>query len=201
MPATSSELSESGQDKNALRAAALSRRDALSAEIRAAAAETIAQRPFPVPLAEPGLIVSGYMPIRSELNPLPVLRALAESGARLALPVVAGRGKPLVMRAWTWGAPLERRQWGIREPGLECPEVAPDILLVPLAAFDRRGYRIGYGAGYYDMTISALLAQKPITTVGLAFAAQEIAQVPDLPHDEPLDFVMTERETIPTKNA
>lgn len=173
----------------------LARRDAIPPEERARAAETIARRGLPVPVA-PGLVVSGFMPIRSEINPLPLMRDLAQAGAMLALPVVAGRGRPLVMRAWPFGAPLQRGQWGIRQPGDDAPEARPDVLLVPLACFDRRGYRVGYGAGYYDMTLAALRAVKAVAAVGLAFAAQEVEAVPDFPYDQRLDFVLTERETI-----
>ncbi len=100
------------------------------------------------------------------------------------------------MRAYSFGDELARGQWGIREPKPEAPEVAPDILLVPLVAFDRAGHRIGYGAGYYDMTIAALRAKKPTLAVGLAFAAQEIREVPITPRDARLDLVLTEQETI-----
>jgi 5-formyltetrahydrofolate cyclo-ligase len=181
--------------KARLRREALARRDALPPPLRAAAAEAIATRPFPVAIA-PGTIVSGFMPMKSEINPLPLLRKLAEAGAALALPVVAGRGKPLVMRAWELGAPLASGVWGIRQPMPDASEVAPDILIVPLLAFDRRGHRIGYGAGYYDMTIAALRASKPIIAAGIAFAAQEIAEVPTTPRDARLDLVLTEREVI-----
>jgi len=181
--------------KAALRAAALARRDALPAAERMAAAETIAARPFPLPVA-PGTIVSGFFPMRSEINPLPLLRKLAGDGARLALPVIAGRGKPLVMRAWTIGDALASGQWGIREPKPSAPEVDPDILIVPLACFDRSGQRIGYGAGYFDMTIRRLRGLKPVTAVGIAFAAQEIDRVPATDRDEPLDLVLTERDVI-----
>jgi 5-formyltetrahydrofolate cyclo-ligase len=181
--------------KAALRRAALARRDALPAAERQAAAEAIAARPFPLAL-KPGVVVSGFMPLKSEINPLPLMRKLAGGGASLALPVVAGRGKPLVMRAYAIGEPLAAGVWGIREPKADAPEVEPDILLVPLLAFDRNGNRIGYGAGYYDMTIRALRAKKPITAVGLAFAAQEISEVPATPRDARLDLVLTEREVI-----
>ncbi|HEY0567405.1 MAG TPA: 5-formyltetrahydrofolate cyclo-ligase [Xanthobacteraceae bacterium] len=181
--------------KSALRLAALARRDALPAEERAAAAQTVAARTFPVALPS-GAIVSGYSPMKSEFNPVPLLRRLADAGAELALPVVAGRGKPLTMRAWRFGEPLAAGVWGIREPPPEAPEVLPDILLVPLAAFDRRGHRIGYGAGYYDMTISRLRALKDVTAIGLAFAAQEIDAVPYTTRDARLDLVLTEREVI-----
>jgi 5-formyltetrahydrofolate cyclo-ligase len=112
------------------------------------------------------------------------------------LPVVTGRGKPLIMRAWSFGQPLASGVWGIREPLADAPEVLPVVLLVPLLAFDRHGHRIGYGAGYYDMTITALRAQKRVTAVGLAFAAQEIERVPTTPHDARLDLVLTENEII-----
>jgi 5-formyltetrahydrofolate cyclo-ligase len=124
------------------------------------------------------------------------MRKFADGGARLALPAIAGRGKPLIMRAWSFGDPLKAGQWGIREPTADAAEVAPDILIVPLAAFDRAGHRIGYGAGYYDMTITALRAKKSVTAIGVAFAVQEIPQVPATPRDARLDLVLTERETI-----
>jgi 5-formyltetrahydrofolate cyclo-ligase len=134
--------------------------------------------------------------MKTEINPIPLLRKLHEAGAKLALPCIVGRGHPLIMRAWEFGAPLASGQWGIREPTTDAPEVAPDILIVPLVAFDRAGQRIGYGAGYYDMTIQALRAKKNIVAIGIAFAAQEIARIPATERDERLDLVLTERETI-----
>ena len=181
--------------KIGLRKAALARRDALPADMRAAAAQAIAARPFPMPVP-PGAIVSGFMPLKSEINPLPLMRTLADAGAKLALPVVAGKGRPLIMRAFTFRDVLASGVWGIREPKPEAPEVFPDILLVPLLAFDRSGHRIGYGAGYYDMTITALRARKSVAAVGIAFAAQEVAQVPSTPRDARLDLVLTENEVI-----
>src|SRR3972149_3559329 len=137
-----------------------------------------------------------YWPLRTEINPLPLLRKLGEAGAALALPVVAGRGKPLVMRAFAFGDPLAAGGGGIREPGPQAPEVFPDILIVPLLAFDRAGFRLGYGAGYYDLTIAKLRAMKPVAAIGIAFAAQEVGAVPHTPRDERLDLVLTEREVI-----
>jgi 5-formyltetrahydrofolate cyclo-ligase len=183
-----------------LRAAAQARRDALPAEERKTAAGTIASRTFPLAIAA-NVIVSGFMPLKSEINPLPLMQKLAEAGARLALPTIAGRGKPLIMRAWEFGAPLHRGQWGIREPKAEAPEVDPDILLVPLLAFDRAGFRIGYGAGYYDMTIHRLRGRKDVTAIGIAFAAQEVAKIPTTERDERLDLVLTEREVIDLRGA
>ena len=183
------------QLKAELRKSALARREAMPAAERQAAAGTVAGRPFPLPIS-PGVIVSGFSPLKSEINPLPLLRTLADAGARLALPVVAGRGQPLIMRAYTFGQELNSGVWGIREPKDDAPEVDPDILIVPLAAFDRRGNRIGYGAGYYDMTINRLRALKPITAVGIAYAAQEVPDVPVTERDARLDLVLTEREAI-----
>ena len=181
--------------KDVLRREAIARRDALLPAERAKAADIIATREFPVPVS-PGTTVSGFSPMKSEINPLPLLRRLADAGARLALPVVAGRGHPLIMRGWTFGERLASGVWGIREPGPQAPAVEPDILIVPLLAFDRRGHRIGYGAGYYDLTINALRARKSVTAVGIAFAAQEIEAVPATPRDARLDLVLTEREVI-----
>lgn len=183
-----------------LRAQALQRRDALAADIRAAAAEAVAERPFLVALAK-GAIVSGFFAIKTEINPMPLMRKLAGAGAQLALPVIAGRGRPLILRAWTFGDAMKRGPWGIREPEDSAAEVDPDIMLVPLAAFDRRGQRIGYGAGYYDMTIARIRATKRVVTIGLAFAAQEIERVPSTPLDQPLDLMLTEREVIDFRTA
>jgi 5-formyltetrahydrofolate cyclo-ligase len=184
--------------KTSLRRDAVARREAVPADIRRAGAEAIAGRKFPVCITAT-TIISGFMPLKSEINPLLLLKKLAEAGATLALPVVAGPGKPLIMRAWRWGEPLDEGVWGIREPKPEAPEVEPDILLVPLLAFDRAGNRIGYGAGYYDMTIARLRARKPVTAVGIAFAIQEVAAVPATPRDERLDLVLTEKEVIEIK--
>jgi 5-formyltetrahydrofolate cyclo-ligase len=183
------------QQKAVVRRAAMARRNALAPEERMAAALAVAERGLPVEVI-PGIIVSGFSPLQSEISPLPLLRRLADSGASLALPVVAGRGKPLIMRAWSFGAPLVSGVWGIREPPADAPELFPDILIVPLLAFDRSGHRIGYGAGYYDMTISCLRTMKPVMAIGIAFAAQEIAAVPATPRDARLDLVLTEYEAI-----
>jgi 5-formyltetrahydrofolate cyclo-ligase len=179
--------------KAIMRREAAARRDALPAPDRQQAAEAIAARAFPVAVP-PGAIVSGFMPLKSEINPLPLLRKLAEGGAKFALPVVAGKGQPLIMRAWTFGGPLASGVWGIREPMPDAPAVDPDILIVPLLAFDRRGHRLGYGAGYYDMVLRDLRARSPAPlAIGVAFAAQEVDEVPTGPRDQTLDAVVTEQ--------
>jgi 5-formyltetrahydrofolate cyclo-ligase len=178
-----------------LRKSSLARRDAIPAETRAAAAQAAAQIPLPIEIT-PGMVVSAYSPLKSELNPVPLMRRLADAGAQLALPVVAGSGKPLIMRAYAFGQPLDSGVWGIREPFPDAEEVYPDVLIVPLAAFDHKGHRIGYGAGYYDMTINRLRVLKHVVAIGFAYAAQKVAVVPTEPHDARLDYVLTEREVI-----
>ena len=186
--------------KSIVRKDAMIRRDAIPAAERAQAAEAIAARGLPLAI-KPGAIVSGFMPLKTEINPLPLMRKLEVAGAQLALPAIAGRGKPLVMRAFAFGDELASGQWGIREPKADAPEVAPDILLVPLLAFDRTGHRIGYGAGYYDMTIAKFRSVKPVIAVGIAFAAQEIGQVPVTARDARLDLVLTERDVIDLRGS
>jgi 5-formyltetrahydrofolate cyclo-ligase len=183
------------QRKAELRKEGRARREALPVEQQSAAAQAIAERGLPIPVKS-GDTVSGYSPLKFEISPLPLMRRFANVGAKLALPVIQGRGAPLIMRAWAFGETLGSGVWGIREPKPEAPEVFPDILIVPLLLFDRTGHRLGYGAGYYDMTIARLRAMKPVTAIGIAFAAQEIADVPKTPRDARLDLVLTEREII-----
>jgi 5-formyltetrahydrofolate cyclo-ligase len=177
--------------KAELRAIALAKRDALSDEHRAAAAEAVAKRRLPFEIA-PGMIVSGYSPIRSEIDPAPLMRKLAEQGVKLALPAVLARGKSLAFRAWSPDDRLMLGPLGILEPSPAAAEVIPDIMLVPLAAFDPLGHRIGYGAGHYDYTLAHLRKMKAIAAVGIGFAAQQIKAVPALAHDVALDYVLTE---------
>jgi 5-formyltetrahydrofolate cyclo-ligase len=181
--------------KAELRSAALAKRDALTGEERIAAAEKLAGRGFPLEIAS-GMVVSGYSPIRSEIDPVPLMRRLFNQGARLALPAVNARGQSLSFRAWSPGDRLMLGPLGIPEPSPAAAEVIPDIMLVPLAAFDRLGHRIGYGAGHYDYTFAHLRKTKTVTGIGLAFAAQEIKAIPALSHDVALDYVLTERKTF-----
>jgi 5-formyltetrahydrofolate cyclo-ligase len=183
------------RSKATLRAAALAARDALSSKHRAAAAETIAARGLPFEIG-PGTIVAGYSPIRSEIDPQPLMRKLASQGARLALPAVTARGQSLIFRAWSPGDRLMLGALGIPEPSPAAAELVPDVMLVPLAAFDRLGHRIGYGAGHYDFTFSHLRKTKPLLGVGLAFSAQEIEAIPALSHDVALDYVLTETKVL-----
>ena len=178
-----------------MRKAALDARDAMDVASRAAAGEKLAARGLPFEMA-PGVVVSGYSPIRSELDPVPLMQKLAAKGAKLALPAVLSRGRSLAFRAWSPGDRLTMGPLGILEPSPAMAELIPDIMLVPLAAFDRLGHRIGYGAGHYDFTLAHLRKMKPITAIGLGFAAQEIKAVPALAHDVALDYVLTEKKTF-----
>jgi 5-formyltetrahydrofolate cyclo-ligase len=192
MPANSS--------KAELRSAALAKRDALSDEERAAAAEAVAGRGLPFEITN-GTVVSGYSPIRNEIDPAPLMRKLAGLGVRLALPCVNARGQSLTFRAWSPSDRLMLGSLGIPEPSPAAAEVVPDIMLVPLAAFDRLGHRVGYGAGHYDYTFAHLRKAKPVIGIGLAFAAQEIKAVPALAHDVALDYVLTERKTFDFRSS
>jgi 5-formyltetrahydrofolate cyclo-ligase len=186
-------MSSGASPKNELRVAALARRDALSVQERAGAALAIVAR-IPSLDVTPSTIVAGYAPIRSEIDPVQLMQAFAARGATLAMPVISARNVSLVFRRWTPGDALVRGAFGISEPSATASEVVPDIVLVPLAAFDRAGHRIGYGAGYYDRTLAGLRRQKTIIAIGLAFAVQEIPQVPALSHDVRLDYVLTEAD-------
>jgi 5-formyltetrahydrofolate cyclo-ligase len=181
--------------KGDLRKTALDARDAMEEAARAAAGEKLATRGLPFEMA-PGTIVSGYSPIRSELDPAPLMQKLAGQGAKLALPAVLARGKSLMFRAWSPGDRLTMGPLGILEPSPAMAEIVPDVMLVPLAAFDRLGHRIGYGAGHYDFTLAHLRKLKPIIAIGLGFAAQEIKTVPALAHDVALDYVLTEKKAF-----
>ena len=178
--------------KAELRAEALRRRDGMGAGARAAASLVIATRLAKLSLP-PGP-VAAYWPIRSEADPRPAAALLRSLGRQILLPCVTGDG--LVFRVWNEGDLLVKAGLGLMEPAPEAAALAPSALLAPLAAFDRRGHRIGYGKGFYDRALAAL---GPVAAIGIAFAAQEIPLIPDEPHDHPLDFVVTEHELIDTR--
>jgi 5-formyltetrahydrofolate cyclo-ligase len=186
-------MSSEASSKNKLRVAVLARRDALSVQERASAARAIAARMPPLDLT-PSTVVAGYAPIRSEIDPAQLMQRFAAAGAALAMPAISARNAALAFRAWKLDDALVPGAFGISEPPATAGEVVPDIVLVPLVAFDRSGHRIGYGAGYYDRTLASLRRQKTVTAIGLAFAVQEIAQVPALPHDARLNYVLTETD-------
>ncbi len=149
------------------------------------------------------VVIAGYWPVRDEVNVLPLLEALhGRDDLKLALPVVGERNAPLLFRHWQPGMGLEKGVFGIPVPPPDAPVLTPSVLLVPLAAFDRAGHRLGYGGGYYDRTLAHLhqqaaarAAPRPIA-IGCAFAGQELEHIPVLPTDMRLDAVLTERGII-----
>ena len=140
---------------------------------------------------QPGSVVSGFAAIRDEINPADLMTWLHAEGFRLALPVMISKAQPLLMRAWTPGDALAAAQWGIAEPLDDKPEVEPDVVLVPLLAFDARGTRLGYGGGFYDRTLAKLRAKKPVVAVGIAYDEQKVDAVPAESYDQRLDWVLT----------
>ena len=140
-----------------------------------------------------GDVVSAYWPLRDELNIRKLLTALHAEGMICALPVVAGKAKPLVFRRWRPADALVSASFGLAEPSADAPTVDPRVLLVPLLAVDAVGNRLGYGAGYYDRTLQALRARGPVVAVGIAFEAQRVSAVPVDGYDQKLDWLVTEQ--------
>lgn len=181
--------------KDEARLAARALRDALTDPTgREAAAQAVADRVAALPL--PAGEVGGYWPLGSELDVRPALLGFRGAGRAVALPVSGPRGTALTFRDWDPALPLALGRYGILEPADDRPERWPTVILVPLLAFDRTGHRLGYGAGYYDRTLAALRARHPVVAVGCAFAVQEVPAVPAADHDERLDWIVTERETL-----
>lgn len=145
----------------------------------------------------PHFIIGGYVAFGSEIDPAPLIHVLRQRGHAIALPVVVEKGQPLLFRAYNPGSALVKNRYGIMEPDPAAAIVRPDILLVPLLAFDRQLYRLGYGGGYYDRSIRQLRAIKPIEALGLGFACQQVATVLHDEHDAPLDRIITEAEVFP----
>lgn len=182
-------------EKDALRAEMKVLREELAAR-DPDAGETLAEK-FPLKLLERyGPTVAVYLPIGSEIDPRPLMGKLIGAGAKLALPCVQEDGQ-MVYRAYTRGDMLEQRPFGLLEPNAEVPAVEPTLVITPLLAFDRNGNRLGYGKGHYDRALTRLREQGRVFVCGLAFFGQEIEQVPAEAHDVPLDWVMTERGSIP----
>ncbi len=184
------------EEKQAARRAATLRRDAAHRAHAASAPARVSAYFASTFRLEPGVAVSGYWPGRSELDIRPLMARLQEAGHPIGLPVVMGRGKPLSFRRWRSGDHLEPRAFGLMEPAAAAPEMAPKVLLVPFLAFDREGYRIGYGAGYYDLTLASLRGHGEVLAIGVGYAAQGVASLPRDGHDERLDWVVTEEGAV-----
>lgn len=182
--------------KSELRRLALERRRNLDPATRAALTARLAAVGLAWAQRWRPHVVAAFSTIGDEPDTAALIAGLQAHGFAVALPTAAGRSTPLVFRLWRAGEPLVRGPLGAPEPSEAAAAVDPDLLFVPLAAFDRRGHRIGYGAGHYDRALKRLRAAGPIRAVGVAYAAAEIDLAPDEPHDERLDFILTEREWI-----
>jgi 5-formyltetrahydrofolate cyclo-ligase len=175
---------------------ALARRRRLAPEARQAFAQRLVDEGLKLAELWRPRVVSAFHPIRGEPDTLPLLSALAKAGIATALPVTVSRSAPLTFRLWKPGDPTVPGELNIPEPSPEAPEVEPELLFTPLAAFDRRGHRIGFGAGHYDRTLARLRANGLVHAIGVAFSVSEIEHAPNEPHDQPLDGILTERELI-----
>jgi 5-formyltetrahydrofolate cyclo-ligase len=182
--------------KDALREEALRRRGALGAEVKQAFSARLAEQGPALAARLNARVVSAFLPIRDEPDTLPMLAALAAGGFCTALPITISRAAPLTFRQWRSGDSTRTGEMKIPEPLASAAECDPDLLFVPLACFDRRGHRIGFGAGHYDRSLAALRAKGSATAIGIAYSVSEAPAIPDEPHDQRLDFILTERELI-----
>ncbi len=160
------------------------------------AGAALASRGLPVARNSPNNIISAFHSFGSEISTFELFDKLVADGWITALPVVVATNTPLVFRQWKPGDALVLGRWDIQVPPMEAPEVLPDVLLVPLLAFDRKGYRLGYGGGFYDRTLERLRGLKKVTAIGIAYAGQEMDTVPRDAFDQCLDWIMTEVETF-----
>jgi 5-formyltetrahydrofolate cyclo-ligase len=183
-----------------LRARMLVKRASIEPGVAAAAASVIADR-VPELVAPEAAVVAAYWPLPGELDPRPALERLVARGHRLALPRMQAKTLPLAFHTWDRDQPLIRGGFAVMQPDPAAPVAIPDVILVPLLAFDRRGHRLGYGRGYYDRTLRALRAEGARVAIGLAFALQEFEAVPSGSLDEPLDAILTERESLSWSRA
>jgi len=178
-------------EKVRLRREALARRATEHRQIAVEGAEQVREQGIRLIAGLAGETVSGYLPIRDEVSPIPLMQALLAAGRRLALPTIQTKWSPLTFRAWRPGDRLCDADFGLKEPAVDANEVLPDILLLPLAAFDAEGYRIGYGGGYYDRTLTLYRSQRSVAAIGIAFDCQEVPAFVHEPHDERLDYLVT----------
>ncbi len=186
--------------KAEIRRAALQRRDGIDDETRAAFALRLAAVGPRLALDFAGTgnppVTSAFSAIGSEPDPLPLMQALHAVDVPVMLPVDWSHGTSLVYRRWLPGDPLAAGPLGIGEPLPEAPETAPDVLFIPLVAFDRRGGRLGYGAGNVDITLRGLRSRKPVLVIGVAFGVQEEPDIPSESHDEPVDIIVTDHDIL-----
>jgi 5-formyltetrahydrofolate cyclo-ligase len=179
------------ESKRRMRSAAKAARAEAFARHGAAAASRVAANGIGFAGRSAPACVSAFSAIGDEIDPVPLMDRLRGEGYRLCLPVMVGKGQPLAFRAYELGDALAATTWGIREPVASAPEVEPEILLVPLLLFDAEGYRLGYGGGFYDRTLTGLRARKSVTAIGLAYDEQRVDALPHLDYDQRLDWVLT----------
>ena len=160
------------------------------------AGAALAARGLPVTRDFHNRVVSAFHSFGTEISTAELFEKLVRDGWITALPIVVAKNTPLLFRQWAPGDALVLGRWDIQIPPETAPEIEPDVLLVPMLAFDRKGYRMGYGGGFYDRTLAKLRAIKKVTAIGIAYAGQEINLVPHDDHDQPLDWIMTEQETF-----
>ena len=187
-------MTEHTPTKTALRATALEKRLRAAEVAGPKAALVIARRVLGDFVFMKGAIIAGYAAVRGEADPFPLMVALANQGHPLCLPHT--EGDDMVFRSWKPGDPLVVGRFNIPEPDAKARERRPDLVLVPLLAFDRHGYRLGYGGGYYDRYLSEHRAKRTVRAIGIAFGAQEVEELPHEATDEPLDAVVTEERVI-----
>jgi len=182
-------------EKNHLRDEARGRRAVLAAECPDFAGRVAAHTDA---LAIPqGSVVGAYVAMAGEADPHLILRKLATTNCSFAFPRVAAKKQPLAFHHWQAGRELVKSAFGVLEPAADWPLAYPGILLVPMLAFDADGYRLGYGGGFYDMTLAALRARGPVRAIGVAFAGQEVDALPREAHDQKLDAILTENGVRP----
>lgn len=140
-------------------------------------------------------VIAGYRPIRTEIDPTPLMTALHRAGYRMTVPVIRAEAQPLAFHEWWPDAPMTTGAFGAEIP-VDAHVLIPDLLLVPLLAFDRAGYRLGYGGGFYDRSLELLKGQRPVLAIGVAYAGQEVDSVPTEITDQRLDAIVTEHEVI-----
>ena len=186
-----SDSTETKAAKKALRERMRAWRQQLGQQAVVRAAEAVAGHGLGFLQPKPAAVVSGFASLPDEFRLWPLLRALSGQGHRLALPVMQGKGKPLIFRTWSPSDAMDSGVWGIAEPKADKAVLEPDILLVPLLAFDVEGWRLGYGGGFYDRTLQGLRVRKTVVAVGIAFDEQRVDAVPHLDYDERLDWVLT----------
>jgi 5-formyltetrahydrofolate cyclo-ligase len=163
---------------------------------KAGAGKALAARGLPIARDAETDIISAFHSFDTEISTFELFDKLVADGWIAALPVVIAKNTPLVFRQWAPGDALVLGRWNIKVPPEEAPEVLPDVLLVPLLAFDRKGFRLGYGGGFYDRTLEKLRLLKKVTAIGIAYAGQEVDAVPYEEFDQRLDWIMTEKETF-----